>query len=56
MALEKDDLKVGERVYVGLFEGKVVRVIPWHNVTMVDVEMDGVIDRYDISHVKKIDE
>jgi len=56
MALKADDIKVGEKVYIGLFEGTVVRIIKWQGVTMVDVEISGVIDRYHIDHIEKIHE
>lgn len=48
----------GDTVNVGLFEGRVVRVINWHMHTTYDVDIDGVIDRYpadQVSLVKKAD-
>lgn len=52
MAVQKDDLEVGMKVYVGLFDGKVIRIIDWQNVVMVDVEIGGVIDRYHLSQIE----
>lgn len=35
-----------QKVYVGLFEGTIVRVIEWHGDIEIDVEIDGVIERH----------
>lgn len=45
----------GDLVSVGLFEGRVVRVIEWHMRTTYDVEIDGVIDRYPAESVTLIE-
>ncbi len=50
--LEVGDLNVGDKVLIGLFSGKIVRIIDWHDVVMVDVEISGVIDRYHISQIE----
>lgn len=50
--LTKDDLEAGAKVHIGLFDGKIVRIIDWHDVVLVDVELDGVIDRYHINQIE----
>ena len=44
-----EELKTGDKVLVHGYNGKVVRVYG----TMVDVEVGGVIDRYDIIFVER---
>lgn len=49
MALGASDFKIGERVFVYGFPGKVVRVLE----RAVDIEVGGVIDRF--SEFEKIE-
>lgn len=56
MALKAEDLVAGTKVRVGLFVGNVVRVMKWHGDVFVDVEVGGVVDRYNINQLRKIDE
>ena len=45
-----EELKVGDRVEVHGYRGRVVRIYEMR----VDVEIAGVIDRYDKSYVQKV--
>lgn len=46
----------GQKVHVGFFDGKVVRVREFQGVTYIDVEIDGVITPYTIDQVSPAEE
>lgn len=50
MALKSSDLEVGDRVEVLGYCGRVVRIYEMR----VDVEVAGVINRYDKRYVQKV--
>lgn len=43
---KKEEIEVGDCVYVGLFSGKVKRIRELQGETWYDVEISGVIDPY----------
>lgn len=53
--MSKQVISEGDLVSVGLFEGRVVRVIHWHMRTTYDVDIDGVVDRYPASDVTLVE-
>lgn len=51
--MDEKEIKVGDWVYVGLFQGKVVRIREFKGDTWVDIEMGGVIEPYLIKDITK---
>lgn len=47
---------VCQKVSVGIFDGKVVRIREFQGVTYIDVEIDGVITPYTVDQVEPIEE
>lgn len=43
---KKRTIEVGDKVYIGLFSGKVVRIRDFQSETWYDVEIGGVINPY----------
>jgi hypothetical protein len=48
----KHEFEPGQKVYVGLMSGKVVRVREFQGIQYIDVEIDGVITDYTVDQVQ----
>lgn len=51
----RDEIAVGDWVYVGLFKGRVVRLREFQGNTWVDVEIRGVINPYLMSQIDTVE-
>lgn len=49
-------MQQGTKVSVGLFEGRIVRVVEFQGNIWIDVEIGGVIDRHLAENVTPVDE
>lgn len=51
----RDEIAVGDWVYVGQFRGRVVRLREFQGNTWVDVEISGVINPYLMSQIDTVE-
>jgi len=53
--VKRENVEVGDWVYVGLFRGRVVRLREFQGDTWVDVEISGVINPYMLCQVDLVE-
>lgn len=54
MAVKALWMEPKRKVHVGMFSGVIVRVVEWKGEIKIDVEVDGVVDRYPSEMVEPV--
>ena len=55
MAVRASWMEPKRKVHVGMFSGVIVRVVEWKGDIKIDVEVDGVVDRYPSEMVEPVE-